>query len=191
MPDRGRKHRQIGNAVEMLEGRALLNAAPFHTLMHGTAAFGSVHSSGVNTQTVVVLFGKANGSIHPIATPNAGGVNTLLLADGLTQGLPGLVVFTSIPVTEIHGRRVQVTTGSGSLQPLAASTGSYMLFSYTGSGPVAKTGATQSFTISGTVNGGKGAYALSKGTISGTAVVNPMTGALTINYTLKVRPVGA
>ena len=190
MPNRDRKYRKIGNAVETLEGRALLNAAPIHALVHGTVTFASVHSSSVNTQTVVVLSGKANGSIHPIATPNAGGVNTLLLANGLTQGLPGLVVLTSIQETEIHGRQVQVTNGSGSLQPLAASTGSYMLFSYTGSGPVAKSGATQSFSISGMINGGKGAYALAKGTISGTAVVNPVTGALTINYTLKVRPVG-
>ena len=60
---------------------------------------------------------------------------------------------------------------------------------YTGSGLIAKTGATQTFSISGTVTGGKGAYALSKGTISGMVVVNPQTGSLTINYTLRVRPV--
>ena len=189
MTSRGGKVRRIGLSVETLEGRSLLSAAPSHVLIPGVAAFGSIHESEVKSAPLVVLFGKAKGTIHSIATPNAGGVNTLILADGLTQGLPGIVVWTSIQETELHGKTVQVTRGSGSLAPLAASTGSYMLFTYTGSGPIAKTGATQSFSISGTVNGGKGAYALSKGTISGMVIVNPQTGSLTITYTLKVRPV--
>ena len=169
----------------------MLSVAPSHVLTPGVAAFGSIHESGVKSSPMVVLVGKVKGTIHAIATPNAGGVNTLMLGDGLTQGLPGIVVWTSIQETELHGKTVQVTRGSGSLAPLAASTGSYISFTYTGSGLIAKTGATQTFSIFGTVTGGKGAYALSKGTISGTVVVNPQTGSLTINYTLHVRPVAA
>jgi hypothetical protein len=162
----------------------LLSATPLHRV----ASYGSIHEAGSKAAPVVVLVGKATGSIYAITSTTAG-VNTLLLAKGLTQGLPGLVAMTAIQETEIHGARVQVTKGTASFSPLAAATGSYLAVTYTGSGPVAKTGTSQTFSISGKVEGGKGAYAAAKGTFSGKVVVDPKLGNMTIVYTLKVRPV--
>ncbi len=191
MTSRSEKRCRVRPAVETLEGRALLTVAPFRLPAPEVANLGSIHESASKPAPVIVLLGKAKGAIYAITSGSTTGVNTLLVGNGLATGLPGLVVLTGVQETALHGSRVQVTKGSATFAPLAASTGSYLLVTYTGSGPVAKTGATQTFSISGTVNGGKGAYSAAKGTFSGNVVVDPKLGTMTMNYVMKVRPVVA
>ena len=189
MTSRNGKRREVRPGVENLEGRALLSASPSRALTAGVARFGAIHEAGSKSAPEIVLLGKVTGSIFAITSTTASGVNTLLLGSGLTQGLPGLVQMTAVQETELHGKRVLVTKGSATFAPLAASTGSFLAVTYTGSGPVAKTGATQAFSISGTVNGGRGAYSAAKGTFSGHVVVDPKLGTLTMTYSMTVRPV--
>jgi len=183
MTSRNEKRRVVRPVVESLEGRALLSATP---VIHG---LGSIHAATSKPAPIVTLSGKANGTINSVSSPSLPGVNTLMLASGLTSGLPGIITMTAVQETELHGSRLQVTKGTASFQPLAASTGSYLLVMYSGSGPVAKTGATQSFSISGKVIGGKGAYSAARGNFTGKVVVDPKLGTLSIVYTMNVRPV--
>lgn len=189
MTSRNGKRRVVRPAVEALEGRALLSATPSRLNAPGIASFRTIHEAGAKAPPVLELIGKATGSIYAITSPTSSGVNTLLLGSGLTQGLPGLVTMTALQDTELRGRRVQVTKGEATFAPLAAMRASYLAVTYTGAGPVAKTGATQTFTIAGKVNGGQGAYSAARGTFSGRVVVDPRLGTMTITYVMKVTPI--
>jgi hypothetical protein len=187
-----RSRRGFAAACEGLEGRALLSVAALHLPTPHASEVGTIHATAKSSKSTIVLHGHVSGTIGSVQT-NLPDINTLIVATGLTGGLPGKVVFAAIQETTLNkaDTRVTVANGSGSITPLSASTGSYMLVVFKGGGPVSHKGVTQILQIHGSVTGGKGAYAgVSSGAFSGVATVNPVTGAFSMKFTLTVKPVG-
>jgi hypothetical protein len=191
----GRRHRQSFSATcEGLEGRALLSAAALDVPASGihAAEVRAIHAAAKSSKPTLVLHGQVTGTIGAIQT-NLTNINTLIAATGKVEGLPGEVVFAALQETTLNKAKTRVTVanGSGSVTPLSASTGSYMLVVYKGGGPVSHKGVMQTLQIHGSVTGGKGAYAgVSSGAFSGVATLNPVTGAFSMKFTLTVKPVG-
>lgn len=194
----GRRRRREWTATcESLDGRALPGGAiatvdllAFQDALAEVRALRAA-AKVARARPTIVLHGQVTGTIGAVQT-NVPNENTLIVATGTAGGLPGTVVFASLQQTSFNTTKTHVTVayGSGSITPLSASTGSYMLVSYKGGGPAAHKGVTQVLRLHGSVTGGAGAYAgISSGGFSGVARLNPVTGAFSMTFTLMVKPV--
>lgn len=185
-----RRRRELTATCEALDSRALPGGAIATVdLLTFQRAPAEVRALRAAAKSTVVLHGQVSGSIGAVQS-NVANVNTLILATGTVAGLPGTVAFGALQQTIYNTAktRINVTNGSGSITPLSASTGSYLVVTYKGGGPVARKAVTQVLEIHGKVTGGAGAYAGSSGVFSGVAKVNPVTGAFSMKFTLTVRP---